>query len=281
MFRILLAASPSFTDEVLFNDTLDFMLQRQPSYELHCITQKIFTKMCTARNAKVMVRDFFMHGGGATTEAYKEILKLCIDGAIIFWDGETKPESMLINKCKELNIRTKVVTYESHKQALKRAIQEAKAEPKRKKIAVPLTKEQKQRYYDAHKEWFQAQYPTAYKDGHYALPKILPINSGSRMDTFIVNFLVWSGWSATVVRASGRQVNGVYIPGGTKKGTFDITATIKGRSVKIETKHGSDKPSPDQLKMQERERSAGAVAEVVYSIGNFFELYDKILNDEI
>lgn len=275
LFKVLLAASPSFNDEELFCNKLNYLLQNKPQREFHCLTQQVFTKICTDYSKCIVhPRDFVMHGPQTTMILYNRVADIA-DAIIVFWDGETTNEERLIKRCQADNIKHCVVRYESLKQQLAR---EKKTEVKRKKITAPLSIYSRQRYLAAHLIWFKQQYPAAYKDELYSPPKILPINSGSRMDTFIVNFLVWSGWSATIVRATGRQVNGKWIPGTTKKGTFDVTATIKGWSVKIETKHSTDTPSPDQLKMQERERRAGAIAEIVYSIDDFFVLYDKILN---
>jgi hypothetical protein len=279
--NILLAASPSFIKDDVLQKRYDELKQRCSNASLHCITQKHFTKMLTKPghgNLQVHVRDFAAWGGAATTKAYESILDR-MNGCIVFWDGESKPEQHLIRWCGEKGIRVDVVRFESLKQELERTKPERKAA--RKKITVPLSDESKQRYLAAHKKWYERNYATALKDGFYSKPKLPVINSGSRMDFFITNFLVWEGWSATKVNNMGRKVNGAWVASSTKKGTFDLSATIAGKSVKIETKHSSDKPSPDQLKMQERERKAGAIAEFVYSIEEFFELYDKIIGGEI
>ena len=227
---------------------------------------------------QVHVRDFAGWAGAATTKAYEAILDR-INGCIVFWDGETKPEQYLISECGKRGIKVDVIRFESLKQELERTKPERKAA--RKKITIPLSATSKQRYFAAHEAWYKREYATAYKDGFYTKPKLPVINAGSRMDFFITNFIVWSGWSATKVNNMGRKVNGSWVASSTKKGTFDLSCTIAGRSVKIETKHSSDTAKEDQLKMQERERKAGAVAEFVYSIESFFELYDKIINNQL
>lgn len=279
-FRILLAASASFINDEVLKKNCDFYLSNRPGAEIHCITQKIFTKMVTSYSKNVIVhkRDFTSFAGGANTMAYCEVIEN-MDAVLVFWDEQSRPEQNLILKCQKLNKRVKVILFESVKQEIDRLKKEGKI-VKRKKITVALTDESRQRYKDAHKKWYTRQYPNAVNDGFYSGPKILAIDSGSRMDTFIVNFLIWEGWSATKVNNIARQINGKLIPSSTKKGTFDVHCTIAGRSIKIETKHNTDKPSEEQVKMQERERRAGAVAEFVYSIEDFFILYDKILNHE-
>lgn len=277
-FSTLIAASPSFIKQDMLTERIAKLKQRRPNAEVHCITQKHFTKMLTQQgNVHVHARDFAAWAGAATTKAYEAIYDR-MDAAIIFWDGESKPEQNLIRMCKDRPLQHEVILFESLKQEIDRLRREGKVE-KRKKITVPLLPEEKQRYFDAHKKWYEKQYPNGVTDGFYTRPKMFPINSGAAMDKFIVNFIVWDGWSATKISVLQKR-NGEFIRTGAKPGTFDLTATIKSKSVKIETKHGRDTPSDKQLEMQIRERNSGAIAEFVYSIGEFFKLYDMILNNE-
>ena len=149
----------------------------------------------------------------------------------------------------------------------------------------------KQRYQSAHEQWFRAQYPNAYKDGFYLEPKIPKIDSANGLTTFICNYLAWMGHRATRINVMGRLIDGVekqpsgakigvkkWLPSSTRKGTADISATIKGRSVMIEIKVGRDKPRPDQLTEQIRERKAGGIYEFIGTPEQFFELYDTIVS---
>lgn len=149
----------------------------------------------------------------------------------------------------------------------------------------------KQRYQAAHENWFKVQYPNAYKDGYYLEPKHPKVDSANGLTTFICNYLSWMGHRATRVNVSGRLIDtkekqasgnviGVkkWIPSSTRKGTADISATIKGRSVMIEIKVGRDKPRPDQLSEQQRERRAGGIYEFISTPEQFFELYDNVIN---
>lgn len=149
----------------------------------------------------------------------------------------------------------------------------------------------KQRYQSAHEQWFKIEYPNAYKDGYYLEPKYPKVETANGLTTFICNFLMWMGHRATRVNVSGRLIDakekqssgaviGVkkWIPSSTRKGTADISATIKGRSVMIEIKVGTDRPRPDQLTEQERERKAGGIYEFIHNTDEFFYLYDYIVN---
>jgi hypothetical protein len=70
-----------------------------------------------------------------------------------------------------------------------------------------------------------------------------------------------------------------YIPSTTRRGTSDISATIRGRSVMIEIKIGADRPSPYQLAEQIKERRAGGYYEFCSNPDDFFKLYDSIMNE--
>jgi hypothetical protein len=134
----------------------------------------------------------------------------------------------------------------------------------------------KERYNAAHKEWFQEQYPNAWKDGLYSPPPMPTISKANGLTKYITNFLFWKGHRATRVNVQGRIVNGKWIPSSTRKGSSDISATIKGRSVMIEIKVGSDRPRSEQLQEQERERRSGGIYEFIRTADEFLELYDKI-----
>ncbi len=147
----------------------------------------------------------------------------------------------------------------------------------------------KDRYCKAHEIWFKESYPNAYKDGYYLDPKLPKVDTANGLTTFICNFLSWSGHRATRVNVSGRLIDGIekqpsgakigvkkWIPSSTRKGTADISATIKGRSVMIEIKVKSDKPREDQLKEQIRERKAGGIYEFIKDPDEFFNLYDNL-----
>jgi hypothetical protein len=149
----------------------------------------------------------------------------------------------------------------------------------------------KDRYQIAHEEWFKIKYPNAYKDGFYLEPKMPKINESNGLTTFICNYLSWRDHRATRINVSGRLVEGKekqpsgvtlgvkkWIKSSTRKGTADISATIKGRSVMIEIKVGKDKPREDQLLEQARERKAGGVYEFIKTPDEFFELYDLVLS---
>jgi hypothetical protein len=147
----------------------------------------------------------------------------------------------------------------------------------------------KEKYNKAHEEWFKLEYPNAYKDGYYIDAKYPRVDTSNGLTSFICNYLTWKGHRATRINVSGRLVEGKekqpsgvsigvkkWIPSSTRKGTADISATIKGKSVMIEIKIGSDRPRPEQLEEQIRERKAGGIYEFIKTPEEFFNLYDSI-----
>lgn len=152
----------------------------------------------------------------------------------------------------------------------------------------------KQRYKISYDKFQHKNYPSSSKDFGTLPPKFPDITTSNGLTRFITDFLNFEGWRATRINVSGRlieqpekQLSGVvlgtkkWMHSSTRKGTADISATIKGRSVMIEVKAGRDKPREAQLEEQIRERDAGGIYEFVYSADEFIELYDKIVNYNI
>ena len=142
----------------------------------------------------------------------------------------------------------------------------------------------RERYIAAHKKQFAEKYPEAWKDGRWYKPPFPKVATANGLTAFICNFINWQGYRATRISSAGRFVpgnkfegGGRFIPGPTRRGTADISATIKGRSVMIEVKVGKDKPSEWQLAEQAKERAAGGTYEFCHDPDEFLRLYDEIL----
>ncbi len=72
-----------------------------------------------------------------------------------------------------------------------------------------------------------------------------------------------------------RQVgNDKWIKGQGTKGSADISATIQGKSVKIEVKIGKDKMSEDQVKYQEAIEKAGGIYYIAKDFDSFYKWYN-------
>lgn len=142
-----------------------------------------------------------------------------------------------------------------------------------------ITKEAKERYNEAHLKHIQERTPSVVKDGHYSPPIMPKVATANGLTRFVENYINWMGWRATRINTTGRVVGGRYIYGTTRRGTADISATVKGgRSLMLEIKSGKDKPSEHQLKEQAKERAAGGEYFFISTPEQFFELLDEFLS---
>jgi len=109
----------------------------------------------------------------------------------------------------------------------------------------------------------------------------------------IIDFLTFSGWQAERINSTGRPIDNTkvitdvlgsqrrigsmrWIPGTGQKGTADISATINGRSVKIEVKM-KDRQSEDQKRYEEQVIRAGGLYWICRSFEEFLKYYNEIV----
>ena len=118
-------------------------------------------------------------------------------------------------------------------------------------------------------------------------------NSANALTKCIIHFLTYSGFQAERINTMGvyregkkiqvgentRQLKGTYTPSTGTKGSADISATIRGRSVKIEVKYGKDKQSEVQKRYQESIEQAGGTYFIARSFDEFMIFYLKFLAD--
>lgn len=65
-----------------------------------------------------------------------------------------------------------------------------------------------------------------------------------------------------------------WIPGTVTRGSADISATIKGRSVKIEVKIGADRQRREQIQYQKDIEAAGGIYYIARNFTTFVEWYN-------
>ena len=118
-------------------------------------------------------------------------------------------------------------------------------------------------------------------------------NNANGLTKCITQFLILSGWQAERINTMGvyrqgakiqvgeniRQLKGKYTPSTSTKGSADISAIIKGRSVKIEVKFGNDKQSDAQKQYQLAVESAGGIYYIARDFDNFLIFYDNFIVD--
>ena len=109
----------------------------------------------------------------------------------------------------------------------------------------------------------------------------------------IVKWINLKGYQAERISTSGRWVDnskvvtdvlgnqkkigsGKYIKGSGTKGSADISATIKGRSIKIEVKM-KDKQSEAQIEYQKAIERAGGIYFIAKDFTSFYEFYTTLV----
>ena len=73
-----------------------------------------------------------------------------------------------------------------------------------------------------------------------------------------------------------KELKGKWTPGQGTKGTADISATINGKSVKIEVKYGRDKQSDVQKQYQQKIETAGGIYYIARDFDSFVEWYKTL-----
>ena len=76
-----------------------------------------------------------------------------------------------------------------------------------------------------------------------------------------------------------RQLKGTYTPSTGTKGSADISATIRGRSVKIEVKYGKDRQSEVQKRYQQSIEQAGGTYFIARNFDEFIIFYNNFIAD--
>jgi hypothetical protein len=106
----------------------------------------------------------------------------------------------------------------------------------------------------------------------------------------IISWINLNGYQAERISTTGRYVDnskivtdvlgnrkkigsGKYIKGTGTNGSADISATIKGKSIKIEVKIGKDKQSEAQIKYQQMIEKAGGIYFIAKNFDEFYNFY--------
>jgi hypothetical protein len=120
-------------------------------------------------------------------------------------------------------------------------------------------------------------------------------NSANGLTRCVIDWLQLNGWQAERINTMGRPIDQrkqvTDVLGRTKtigsltwgkstatKGSADISAIIKGMTVKIEIKYGKDRQSQDQKQYQEAIEKAGGIYLIVRTFNDFHEWYNNYMN---
>jgi hypothetical protein len=141
---------------------------------------------------------------------------------------------------------------------------------------------------------FQARYED--KPGypiHARIRKMFSDRTANGLTNCIITFLKLTGSHAERINTMGRPIDRTtvttnclgqrqrigsidWLPGSGQRGSADISATIKGRSVKIEVKI-NDRQSKAQREYQKQIENAGGLYWLVRSFDQFYMLYHKLI----
>jgi hypothetical protein len=132
---------------------------------------------------------------------------------------------------------------------------------------------------ELHNRYIQKKYP------HFP-PSSIPIfncndSTANSLTKIIIAFLKYKGYQAERINVISRQINGKHIKSTMQKGTADISATILGKSVKIEVKIGKDVQSDTQKKYQQQIEDAGGLYFIAKDFESFFEWCKATFNPTV
>jgi hypothetical protein len=138
----------------------------------------------------------------------------------------------------------------------------------------------------------KAQYPNV---PSYGLPKFeYNPNSANGLTKCIIDFINFMGYQSERINTAGRVIDNrktytdvlgrtktigstKYIPTTGTKGSADISATIAGKSIKIEVKIGKDKQSEHQKTYQEQIEKAGGYYLIVKDFDSFYNWFQQFI----
>ena len=134
-----------------------------------------------------------------------------------------------------------------------------------------------QRYAITHPNYPQDYIPkTMYKD-----------STANGLTRAICDYINYNGYQAERINTmgtarekkttAGKVIGVTWTKGTSTAGSADISATIKGRSVKIEIKIGKDRQSEAQKRYQENIEKAGGTYIIAKDFDSFVEWYNKFI----
>ena len=121
----------------------------------------------------------------------------------------------------------------------------------------------------------QKKYPNTPK--RYLVKKYYRDDNANGLTQCIIDYIKLYGGHAERINTTGipfETPNGiVWRTGNTEKGSADISATIRGRSVKIEVKIGKDRQSEAQKQYQAEIEAAGGLYYIAKNFTDFVDWY--------
>lgn len=154
-----------------------------------------------------------------------------------------------------------------------------------------MNKENKKRYKALELSYLKAKHPTIPES--FLATTSISDKSANGLTRMIVSFIQMSGYQAERIntmgtyRAAKKYTNldgvtrtvgkGSYTKSGSTPGSADISATINGRSVKIEVKIGTDRQSDAQKAYEKAIVQAGGLYLICKNFDDFIEWFDSFM----
>lgn len=141
------------------------------------------------------------------------------------------------------------------------------------------------------------EYKRKYPEIPYPSTKKFKQSSANEITKAVIKFLKLSGWQAERINTMGRVIDQrqtytdvlghlkqigtmKYIPSTSTRGSSDISATIRGRSIKIEVKAGRDVQSLAQKEYQKAIERAGGIYIICHSFDEFYQWYQEFISSQ-
>lgn len=155
-----------------------------------------------------------------------------------------------------------------------------------------MNKENKKRFEELYYKDKLEQYPS-FIGKEYAIPPPNLREAGANdLTRLVIEFIQLNGGQAERISSQGQYRDktkvvtdcigrkrtigsGVWTKGSSTKGTADVSSTIKGRSVKIEIKWGSDTQKDEQKEYETSINKAGGIYIIVKTFDFFVNWFDE------
>jgi len=135
------------------------------------------------------------------------------------------------------------------------------------------------KYAETHPNYPQDYIPkTMYKD-----------STANGLTRAICDYINYNGYQAERINTmgtarekkttAGKVIGVTWTKGTSTAGSADISATIKGRSVKIEVKIGKDRQSEAQKRYQENIEKAGGIYIIAKDFDSFVDWYENFIQN--
>lgn len=311
MFKIIVAASSSFTDYDLFRSKLDHLLQNKDDVEI-CSGFSLAGDALTdtySGERDVTVNKFDPGFRGM----YRALVYA--EAALFFHDGVSTGTAKYIEEARQCRLKVKIVTFTPVKAApiqgtppneLDTAIPAGKPRPRKNTITIAgeeLTPETKSKtkkkpipviskydykkiYQDVYEAHFKTLYPAAHRNGHFTPHKMPNCGTANGLTSYIIDHLTWTGHYANRINVMGRQIGGItktasgatfddrkFIKASTKKGSEDIDCIIFKRPVKFEVKLGADYQKDKQKEHEAKVKRAGGDYRIIKTVDDYLNYY--------